>query len=118
MFPTTVSLWSRPKGIINVTYTVEHGDNGLMELHASETNPLTEVTKEIKLLDGFDEIKFEYFVVEDVDAEEKGNWTSNWDKDDIDFEDEILKRIAIHLKKGEKELTFIVPVRMEDEETQ
>jgi general secretion pathway protein J len=117
-FPTAVSLWSRPKGIINVTYTVEHGDNGLMELHASETNPLTEVTKEIKLLDGFDEIRFEYFVVEDIDAEEKGDWASKWDKEDIDFEDEILKRIAIHLKKGEKEITFIVPVRMEDEETQ
>ena len=116
-FPTTISLWSRPKGIINVTYTVTNGDNGLKELYASETNPLIEdVTKEIKLLDGFDEIRFEYFVIEDIDAEKGGEWVSSWEKEESDFEDEILKRIAIHLKRGEKEMTFIVPVRIESEE--
>lgn len=116
-FPTTISLWSRPKGIIYVSYTVMDGDNGLKELHASETNPLIDdVTKEIKLLDSFDEIRFEYLVIEGIAAEDKGEWVTKWDKKDLDFEDEILKRIAIHLKKGEKELTFVVPVRMAEDE--
>lgn len=116
-FPTTISIWSRPKGIIHVTYSVRDGDNGLKELYASENNPLIEdVTKEIKLLEGFDEIRFEYYKIDGIDAEEKGDWVTNWDKDDLDFEDEVLKRISIHLKKGEREMTFVVPVRMDNQE--
>ena len=60
-FSTNYSIWGGQRGYVIVNYRVEADDRGKRTLFASEYKVGMESQKETKLLDGFDEISFDYF---------------------------------------------------------
>jgi hypothetical protein len=59
----------------------------------------------VKLLDNFDEIYFEYFYKDPT--EEEGKWVEEW----TDTAN-IPEKIRLHLVSGQRDLSFIIPVRV------
>jgi hypothetical protein len=73
-------------------------------LFASENTVGIENVKETKLLDGFDEIYFEYFYKEPTD--EKGAWIDFWPEDT-----EMPEKLAVNLVKAKVHSALIIPMR-------
>lgn len=104
-FSTNYSIWGGQRGYVIVNYRVEADDRGKRTLFASEYKVGMESQKETKLLDGFDEISFDYF---NQDAtEEEGEWISQWEDEEM-----MPTRIRVNLVRGSKSLSYIVPVRV------
>ena len=61
--------------------------------------------RETKLLEGFDDIAFDYFK-EDA-TEEVGEWVSQWADEEM-----MPTRIRLNLVKGSNVLSYIMPVRV------
>lgn len=104
-FSTNYSIWGGQKGYVIVNYRVEADDHGKRTLFATEYKVGMENTQETKLLEGFDEITFDYFKQDAT--EEEGEWISQW----ID-EEMMPTRIRINLVQGSKSLSYIMPVRV------
>jgi prepilin-type N-terminal cleavage/methylation domain-containing protein len=104
-FSTNYSIWGGQKGYVIVNYRVEVDDRGKRSLLATEYKVGMENQKEIKLLDGFDEITFDYFKQEETD--EEGEWVNQW----VD-EEMMPSRIRINLVKSGNSLAYIMPVRV------
>lgn len=104
-FSTNYSIWGGQKGYVIVNYRVEADDRGKRTLFATEYKVGMENTQETKLLEGFDEITFDYFKQDAT--EEEGEWISQW----ID-EEMMPTRIRINLVQGSKSLSYIMPVRV------
>ncbi len=64
-----------------------------------------EIQKETKLLEGFNEITFDYFS-QDV-TEEEGEWITQW----VD-EEMMPTKIKLNLVQGSTSLAYIIPVRV------
>ena len=75
-FATNYSIWDGAAGYTQVSYRVAEGDWGKRSLQASEGRVGQEFTKEIKLLDQFDELVFEYYYKDPT--EEEGKWIDQW----------------------------------------
>jgi len=104
-FSTNYSIWGGQRGYVIVNYRVDADDRGKRTLSASEYKVGMENQKETKLLEGFDEITFDYFKQDAT--EEAGEWISQW------VEEEMMPtRIRINLVKGGKSLSYIMPVRV------
>lgn len=103
-FATNYSLWGGRRGFAVVTYRVASNDLGKQALFVSENTVGVENGKETKLLDGFDEIYFEYFYKEAAD--EEGVWMDLWPDDT-----EIPEKLAINLVKGTAHSSLIIPMR-------
>jgi general secretion pathway protein J len=104
-FSTNYSIWGGQRGYVIVNYRVEADDRGKRTLFATEYKVGMENTQETKLLEGFDEITFDYFKQDAT--EEEGEWISQW----ID-EEMMPTRIRINLVQGSKSLSYIMPVRV------
>jgi general secretion pathway protein J len=103
-FASNYSLWGGRKGFVAVTYRVGANGSGKQALYARENTVGVENAKEAKLLDGFDEIYFEYFYKEPT--EEEGTWIDFWPEDT-----EMPERIAINLVKGKVLRMLIIPMK-------
>jgi general secretion pathway protein J len=104
-FSTNYSIWGVQKGYVTVSYNVSSEDTGKPVLYASESIMGTEGSKDVKLLDNFDEIYFEYFYKDPT--EEEGKWVEEW----TDTAN-IPEKIRLHLVSGQRDLSFIIPVRV------
>lgn len=105
-FSTNYSIWEGEKGFVVVTYRVIPDNQGKRTLQASESWVGREDRKEIKLLEFFDEMSFEYYY-QDPTSEE-GQWIKEWTETGF-----LPKKILIHLVKDRKDLSVILPLKTE-----
>jgi general secretion pathway protein J len=103
-FASNYSLMGGQKGYVIVAYRVETGVNDKRTLFAQENTIGMENQKEVKLLEGFDDIHFEYFFKEAT--EEQGQWVEEW-TDTMT----IPGKVRIHLAWGNQQISLVVPVR-------
>jgi general secretion pathway protein J len=104
-FSTNYSIWGGQRGYVIVNYRVDTDDRGKRTLFASEYKVGMENQKETKLLEGFDEITFDYYKQDAT--EEEGEWITQW------VDEEMMPiRIRINLVRGSNSLTYIMPVRV------
>ncbi|MBS1233226.1 MAG: gspJ1, partial [Nitrospirae bacterium] len=103
-FASNYSLTGGQKGYVIVAYRVETGTNEKRTLFAQENTIGMENQKEVKLLEGFDDIHFEYFFKEAT--EEQGQWIEEWTDTAT-----IPGKIRIHLAWGNQQISLVVPMR-------
>lgn len=104
-FSTNHSIWGGQRGYVIVNYRVETDEKGKRTLFASEYKIGMEIQKETKLLEGFNEITFDYFRQDAT--EEEGEWITQW----VD-EEMMPTKIRLNLVQGSTSLSYIVPVRV------
>ena len=102
---TNYSVWGGQRGYVIVAYRVETDPSGKQALFASEHIIGIETSRETKLFEGFDEIRFEYFE-KALTVDEPGKWVEDWTKDTA-----IPTKIRLRLLSGTKERLMIIPVR-------
>ncbi|HME46399.1 MAG TPA: prepilin-type N-terminal cleavage/methylation domain-containing protein [Syntrophorhabdales bacterium] len=102
---TNYSIWGGQKGYVVVTYRVETDPSGKRALYATEHMVGIEASKQTKLLDGFDDIGFEYFQ-KGLTVGEPGTWVQDWTTDTA-----IPSKIRVYLLSGSKERLIILPIR-------
>jgi general secretion pathway protein J len=105
-FSTNYSIWEGDTGYVVVTYQVIEVSQGKRTLSASENRIGRENRKEIKLLELFDEMYFEYYHQDPT--EEEGRWMDEWTE--VGF---LPKKIRLHLVKDRKDLSLILPMKTE-----
>jgi general secretion pathway protein J len=104
-FSTNHSIWGGQRGYVIVNYRVEADNQGKRTLFASEYKVGMEYQKETKLLEGFNEITFDYFGQDAT--EEEGEWVTQW----VD-EEMMPTKIRLNLARGSTSLAYIMPVRV------
>ena len=102
---TNYSIWGGQKGYVIVTYRVETGLTGKRTLYASEHRVGVEASRETKLLEGFDDIGFEYFD-KGLVVGEPGTWVQEWTSDTT-----IPTKIRLYFLSGSKERWMVLPLR-------
>jgi len=102
---TNYSIWSGQRGYVIVNYRVERDSTGKDTLYASEHIVGMEATRETKLLDAFDDIRFDYSETE-LTGEEGDSWVEEWTDDTT-----TPSKIRLHLLSGMKEWSMIIPIR-------
>ena len=105
-FSTNYSIWGGQKGYVIVTYRVESRDQGKQVLYASENIVGIEDKRDAKLFDAFDKIYFEYFYKDPT--EEQGKWIEQWTDDTT-----IPEKVRLHIIDKTKDLSMIIPVRVQ-----
>jgi general secretion pathway protein J len=104
-FSTNHSIWGGQRGYVIVNYRVETDDKGKRTLFASEFKVGMEIQKETKLLEGFNEITFDYYRQDAT--EEEGEWITQW----VD-EEMMPTKIRLNLVQDSNFLSYIIPVRV------
>ncbi len=88
-----------------VTYRVDTDPSGKRSLYASEHIVGIEASRETKLLEGFDDIGFEYFE-KGLIVGEPGTWVREWTNDTA-----TPTKIRLYLLSGSKERLMVLPIR-------
>ncbi|OPY02984.1 MAG: general secretion pathway protein J [Syntrophorhabdus sp. PtaB.Bin047] len=109
-FASNYSLTGGYRGYVAVTYRVKPNGEGRSALYIEENTIGVENAREMRLLDGLDEIRFEYFRKEKDADDTAGEWVETWT-------DELLfpRRIRIHLSWAGQKVQLNVPVRARKE---
>ncbi len=102
---TNYSIWGGQKGYVLVTYRVDTDRSGKRALYASEHIIGIEASRETKLLEGFDDIGFEYFE-KGLVVGEPGTWVQQWTNDTA-----TPSKIRLYLLSGSKERRMVLPIR-------
>jgi type II secretory pathway component PulJ len=105
-FASNYSLTGGYRGYVTVAYRVKPNGEGRSSLYIEENTIGVENAREMRLLDGLSEIRFEYFRKENDADETTGEWVDTWT-------DELLfpNKIRIHLARGGQKVQLTVPVR-------
>lgn len=103
-FSTNTSLLSGQRGYVLASYRVVQDQQGKQALYVSENSVGVENKTETKLLDGFDEIYFEYFYKDPT--EEQGTWVTEYTD-----ETSMPEKIAVHIVRKSQDLSMIIPMR-------
>lgn len=105
-FASNYSLTGGYRGYVTVTYRVRPNGEGRNSLYIEEKTIGVENTREMRLLDGLDEIRFEYFRKENDADDTTGEWVETWT-------DELLfpRRIRVHVARAGQKIQLTVPVR-------
>jgi prepilin-type N-terminal cleavage/methylation domain-containing protein len=116
-FKSLVSVWGRSRGAVSVNYSVKEGADGTTALYVSEQNDTAGSSDEIKLFDQFDSIEFSYYVVDELLIDQKGEWQDSFNEgnsisEDLQLGSKSLAKIALNLKQGDREIEYIIPVRV------
>jgi len=106
-FPSNFSLWGNQPGYVTVSYKVAQDQWGKQDLYVEETGTGVTGKGEVKLFEFFDRIYFDYFYKDP--KEEKGSWVEEWTTTDS-----VPEKIRLHLVNGEREMSFIIPMKMRD----
>ncbi|RJQ13293.1 MAG: prepilin-type N-terminal cleavage/methylation domain-containing protein [Nitrospiraceae bacterium] len=101
---TNYSLWNENRGYVVVAYRIVSDDHGKKSLYASENIVGVKGEKEVKLLDGLDEIYFEYFYTDPTKTE--GAWIEEWKF--FNFPE----KIRLNIVDGTKRFTLVMPLRV------
>ena len=73
---THYSIWEGEIGYCLVSYRLVEGERNKWALWASEGKAGQEIKREIKLLDGLDNLSFEYFYKDPTESQ--GKWVEQW----------------------------------------
>ncbi len=103
-FASNYSIWGGQTGYVVVTYKVEADGEGKQALAASENVIGIEGERDTKLFTGMDSIYFEYFYKGPTD--ENGSWVDTWTD-----ESSVPGQVKLHLVRGEKDFSLIIPMR-------
>ena len=103
---TNYSVWGGQRGYVVVAYRVERNANGKEALYATEHIVGMETSRETKLLDAFDEIRFEYSEQE-FTGQGDADWVAEWTDDTT-----IPAKVRLRLVSGTKEHSMIIPIRV------
>lgn len=103
-FCSNYSLWGGLKGYVEVSYHTEKDYVGKVFLIVSENAVGMEDTRAAKLLEGYDDIRFEYFFKDPT--EEAGKWEDTWEE-----KDDIPEKIRLTIVEGARSLPIIIPMR-------
>ncbi|MGO9016009.1 MAG: type II secretion system protein J [Dissulfurispiraceae bacterium] len=106
-FPSNFSLWGNQPGYVTVSYKVAQDQWGKQDLYVEESGIGVSGKGEVKLFEFFDRIYFDYFYKDP--KEEKGSWVEEWTTTDA-----VPEKIRLHLVNGEREMSFIIPMKMRD----
>jgi len=106
-FRSNFSLWGNQRGYVTVSYKVEPDQWGKQDLFVGESATGVTDRGEVKLFEYFDRIYFDYFYKEPKD--EKGSWLEQWTTTDS-----VPEKIRLHLVNGDREMSFIIPVKVRE----
>jgi|SRR5208337_4229199 len=106
-FQSNFSLWGNQRGYVTVSYKVAADQWGKQDLYVEESATGITNKGEVKLFEFFDRIYFDYFYKEP--KEEKGSWIEQWTTTDS-----VPDKIRLHLVNGDREMSFIIPVKVRD----
>src|SRR5208283_2654357 len=106
-FRSNFSLWGNQRGYVTVSYKVAADQWGKQDLYVDESAIGVADKGQVKLFEFFDRIYFDYFYKDP--NEEKGGWTEQWTNTDS-----VPEKIRLHLVNGNREMSFIIPVRVRD----
>lgn len=111
-FSTNYSIWGGEKGYVVVSYRVTDEPGGKRSLGAEENIIGQENRRETKMLEGLEDIHFEYYVRDtSLDPkEEAGRWLEEWVEEGLPTSEK-LEKIRLHLMLGRREFTWIIPLR-------
>jgi len=98
------SIWRLQRGFIIASYRVMPDEHSKKSLYVSEHIIGIKEKRDAKLLEGFDEIYFEYFYKDPLEGEEK--WIVEWTDDSL-----IPKKVRLNLINGAKRFSLIIPIR-------
>ncbi len=99
------SLFRGGRGYVIASYRVESDTNDKRTLFVHETTIGFDNGQETKLLEGFDQIRFEYYQVDDMKGE--GQWVEEW-ADETRFPG----KVRLHLGQGTRRFSLIIPVHV------
>src|SRR5208283_952387 len=105
-FPSNFSLWGNQPGYVTVSYKVEQDQWGKQDLYVEESATGVKDKGQVKLFEFFDRIYFDYFYKNPT--EEKGSWIEQWTTTDTVS---VPENIRLHLVNGDREMSFIIPVK-------
>lgn len=105
-FASNRSLFRGRKGYVIVSYRIETGSNGKRVLYLQENTVGIENRRETKLLDGFDNIRFEYYQVDATKTGEGTDWS-----DELADGTNLPQKVKLHLEQGARKLFLTIPVR-------
>lgn len=106
-FPSNFSLWGTLRGPVNILYKVKRDEWGKQDLYVEESSTGMASRGEVKLFEFFDRIYFDYFYKDP--AAEKGDWVEQWPTPES-----VPEKIRMHLVNGDKDMSFILPLRARD----
>ncbi len=101
---TNYSIWGGQKGNVTVEYRVAIENDGTKSLYAAESLVGTQRQRETRLLQGFDNIYFEYFFREKT--VEQGTWVAQWTDTTL-----VPEKLRLHIIQGRKEISLIIPMQ-------
>ena len=103
-FASNYSLFGGQRGYVVVAYRVETDRNNKHTLYVQENIRGFESGKEVKLLEGLDDIRFEYFLRRTADGLDE--WTT-----DLQRSTSFPRKIRVHLAWGNQKVVMIVPMK-------
>lgn len=102
---TNYSFWGARRGYVLARYRVEQDNAGKVNLIVSETPIGAEKASEFRLVEGFDEIYFEYFGEDATDS--SADFSDDWEGDQ-----ELPQQIRLTLVKGGDTMTRVMRLRV------
>jgi prepilin-type N-terminal cleavage/methylation domain-containing protein len=78
---TNYSIWGGLRGHTVVTYNAVNNEEGTQALHASERIAGMESSRDVKMLDGLQDIEFSYYL--EAVGDEEGKWVESWAEDAV-----------------------------------
>jgi type II secretory pathway component PulJ len=108
-FTSNYSLWGSRRGYLMVVYEVLENDNGRKTLQASESMVGCNSIKRTTLLDGLDDMYFEYY---EQPQEGDPRWVEQWTD-----EQKTPGKIRLHMVDKSRHEVLIIPVRAANAKT-
>jgi general secretion pathway protein J len=102
---TNYSVWGARRGYVLARYRVEQDTGGKVALIVSETPIGAEKASEFRLVEGFDEIYFEYMGEDATDS--TSEFSDDWDNDL-----ELPQQIRMTLVRGGETMTRVMRLRV------
>jgi prepilin-type N-terminal cleavage/methylation domain-containing protein len=109
-FVSNHSLWGGERGYVQATYRIETEPGGQKSLYLTESTVGIENEREVRLLYGVDDIKFEF--LQSGLTETEGGWVSEWEDETV-----VPSKIRIQFVRGKASITRVIPVRMQEPNT-
>ncbi|MDD3845052.1 MAG: prepilin-type N-terminal cleavage/methylation domain-containing protein [Syntrophorhabdaceae bacterium] len=104
-FATNRSLFSGRKGYVIASYRIERDERGKQVLYLKENTIGMENSRESRLLDGFDAIRFEYLETSKIKGL-GGGWS-----DQMADTSDLPQKVKLHLEQGARKLSLTIPLR-------
>lgn len=105
-FASNRSLFSGRKGYVIASYRIERDVSGKQALYLKENTIGMENSREAKLLDGFDTIRFEYLENAKIKGLRGGGWS-----DRLTDTTELPQKVKLDFEQGARKLSLTIPIR-------